>query len=67
MGSPRQRSSEPESAEVLAVVLDAVYDGRLTADGPAAAALVRHLEGALIALQVLHDQGEKARDSGLRG
>lgn len=67
MDSPRQQSSEAEAAEVLAAVLDAVYDGRLTADEPAATVLVRRLEGALMALQVLHDQGEENENSGLRG
>lgn len=47
---------ELEAARVLEGVLVAVRDGVLTADGRAGAALVKRLEGALIALRVLDEQ-----------
>lgn len=40
-----------EAERLLGEVLSAVQRGDLTADGPAAAALVRRVEGALIALR----------------
>ena len=42
-----------ESFGLLARLLDSVASGDLTADGPAGKAMVQHLEGALIALQVV--------------
>ena len=41
-----------EAADTLRRVLAAVEDGTLAADGPAAVAVVRRLEGVLIALEV---------------
>lgn len=50
------RTPEQEGAALIGTVLDLVYKGSLTADGPAGKALVQHLEGAVIALQVLDAQ-----------
>jgi hypothetical protein len=41
-----------EAAALLRRLLAAVQDGTLAADGPAAVAVVRRLEGVLIALEV---------------
>ena len=49
---PFKAAERREAAEVLRRVLDAVADGTLAADGPAAVAVVHRLEGALIALDV---------------
>lgn len=55
MEEAQVRTLEQEAAAMLGGVLDAVYSGSLTADGPAGKALVQHLEGALLALQALGD------------
>lgn len=44
-----------EAADMLRRVLAAVDRGELTTDGPAAAATVRRLEGALLALESIGD------------
>lgn len=44
-----------EAADLLRRVLAAVDRVELTADGPAAAATVRRLEGALLALETIGD------------
>ncbi len=44
-----------EAADMLRRVLAAVDRGELTTDGPAAAATVRRLEGALLALETIGD------------
>jgi hypothetical protein len=46
------RAEREKAAAVLRRLLAAVEAGSLTADGPAAVALVRPLEGVLIALEV---------------
>jgi hypothetical protein len=51
-----QPTPEQEAAALLEGLLDLVYSGELTAEGPAGKALVQHLEGAHIALQVLDEQ-----------
>jgi hypothetical protein len=48
---PMRERDRSETAELLRRVLVLVEAGRLTADGPAAVAIVRRLEGALIALE----------------
>ena len=53
------RAERQQAADLLHRVLGAVYDGDLSADGPAAVALVRRLEGALLALDAL-DEGQPA-------
>ncbi len=45
-------SDRTEAAALLRRVLDAVDRGELAADGPAAVAVVRRCEGAVIALEV---------------
>ena len=47
------RVDRVEAARLLREVLSAVVDGRLAADDPVAVALVRRMEGALLALQAL--------------
>jgi len=49
----RARAIAPDEAEALITVLRAVNEGTLTADGPAAVAVVRRVEGALLALAAL--------------
>ncbi len=44
-----------EASDLLRRVLAAVGRGEVTADGPAAAATVRRLEGALLALEIIGD------------
>jgi hypothetical protein len=46
------RAERREAALALRRLLAAVEDGTLSADGPAAVAVVRRLEGVLIALEV---------------
>jgi hypothetical protein len=46
-------SDRTEAAALLRRVLDAVDRGALAADGPAAVAVVRRCEGAVIALEVI--------------
>ncbi len=47
------RADRQEAVDLLRRVLKAVDRGDLTADGPAAVALVRRLEGALLALRAI--------------
>jgi hypothetical protein len=47
------RRQQREAADVLRRLLAAVEQGELTIDGPAATALVRRLEGALLALEAI--------------
>ena len=42
-----------EAADLLGRLLDAVERGDLVSDGPAAVAVVRRIEGALLALSAL--------------
>jgi hypothetical protein len=53
---------EPVAA-LLRALLDAVADGRLSADGSAGAALVRQMQGAAEALELLGTREQAARDS----
>lgn len=48
-------SLEQEAAALLGRVLDAVYAGEMTADGPAGKALVQHLEGSLIGIKTIDE------------
>lgn len=45
------RQDAAEAAEAIRAVLTAIEAGELTADTPRALALVRRLEGALVALE----------------
>lgn len=47
------RAGQREAADLVQRLLDLVDDGKLAADGPAAVALVRRLEGAMMALVAL--------------
>jgi len=55
------RADRQEAAALLRRVLDAVDRGDLTADGPAAAAVVRLLEGALLALRAVDQRRAEGR------
>ena len=45
------RAERQEASDLLHRILDAVDDGDLSADGSAAVAVARRLEGALLALE----------------
>lgn len=65
-GKGEDRSVEAETADLLRAVLDAVYRGDMEASTPPAIALVRRMEGALMALEesARHgstDQADRAR------
>lgn len=45
-----------EAAALLRRVLDAVDSGALAADGPAAVAVVRRMEGALLAVEAMEQE-----------
>lgn len=47
------RAQQREAVDLIERLLDLVAEGNLGADGPAGAALVRRLEGALLALRAL--------------
>jgi len=47
------RAEQREAVDLIERLLDLVEEGNLVADGPAGAALVRRLEGALLALRTL--------------
>jgi hypothetical protein len=47
------RRERREAAELFRRLFDALDQGHMTADGPAAAAAARRLEGALLALDAL--------------
>ncbi len=64
------RKQDAEDAErLLSRVLDAVERGDLSADGPAATAVARRLEGALLALRAMAGRtpGRQDRGSGHGG
>jgi hypothetical protein len=50
----RARQRHAERAEPLIGILAAVQSGELTAEGPAAVALARRLEGVVLALAALN-------------
>ena len=60
----KQRGTDPgrarEAADLIWHLLDLVDDGQFPADGPVGVALVRRLEGALIALRVGVHSGKGA-------
>lgn len=47
------RAQQQESADLIQHLLDLVDEGHIAADGPAGVALVRHLEGAMLALRAM--------------
>ena len=47
------REDQEQAADLLRRLLDSIDHGDLSADGPAAVALVRRLEGALLAVEAL--------------
>jgi hypothetical protein len=49
------------AVDLIQELLDLVDDGDLAADGPAGVALVRRLEGAMLALRVLDGYGTSSR------
>jgi hypothetical protein len=49
------RRQQLEAADLLRRLLAGVEQGELTIDGPAASALFRRLEGALLALEAMAD------------
>lgn len=56
LGAVPSREVESEAAETIRAVLAAIEAGELTADTPRAVALVRRLEGALVALEQVAKQ-----------
>jgi len=52
------RAERQETADLIERVLDLVDDGDLAADGPAGVALVRRLEGAMLALMAMDGDGD---------
>ncbi len=47
------KAEQRKAADLIRQVLDLVADGHLAVDGPAGVALVRHLEGAMLALRAM--------------
>ena len=47
------RAERQKAADLIQTLLDTVDDGDLAADGPAGVALVRRLEGAMLALTAM--------------
>ena len=47
------QAERQKAADLMQRLLDLVDDGDLAADGPAGVALVRRLEGAMIALRIM--------------
>ncbi len=49
------KAERRKAAGLIQHLLDLVDDGHLAADGPAGVALVRHLEGAMLALRAMSE------------
>ena len=47
------KTQQREAADLIQELLDLVDDGHIAADGPAGVALVRRLEGAMLALRAM--------------
>jgi hypothetical protein len=47
------KAERQQAADLIQRLLDLVDDGHLAADGPAGVALVRRLEGAMIAIRAI--------------
>jgi hypothetical protein len=47
------KAERQKAADLIQMLVDMVDDGHLAADGPAGAALVRRLEGAMLALRAM--------------
>lgn len=58
LGPVPTQADASDAAETIRAVLAAVESGELVADNPRAVALVRRLEGALIALEALGNRSE---------
>jgi hypothetical protein len=57
---------EADTAELLRALLAEVDNGRLDADNPRGRAMVRHMEGAIIALEHVNNAKRARRQSGSR-
>lgn len=55
------RAEQREVADLIQRLLDLVDDGNLAADGPVGVALVRRLEGAMLALRAMYGPGAKSQ------
>ena len=58
------KADRGEAAAQLRRVLDAVESGELSADGPVGSALVRRLEGAVLALDAVDSKGSLSQSGG---
>jgi hypothetical protein len=58
------RAERQAAADLIQTLLDMVDDGDLAADGPAGVALVRRLEGAMLALRAMDDNVTPMGESG---
>lgn len=56
------RADQREAVDLLRRVLAAVERGESSADGPAAVAVMRRLEGALLAVEAVGRSGRQAGD-----
>ena len=59
------KAEQRKAADLIRQVLDLVDDGHLTVDGPTGVALVRHLEGAMLALRALAGHTVPTVDTGV--
>ena len=57
------KDEQRKAADLIRQLLDLVDEGHLAVDGPAGVALVRHLEGAMLALTAM-DSGGSNRQRG---
>jgi hypothetical protein len=55
------KAEQRKAADLTQQLLDRVDDGLLAADGPAGLALVRRLEGAMLALRALDRSGPNGK------
>ena len=60
------RAERQKADHLIQSLLDLVDDGDLAADGPAGVALVRRLEGAMLALRAMDDTVTPTVESGPR-
>jgi ribosomal protein L14E/L6E/L27E len=51
------KAQQREAGGLIQRILDQIDDGQVAADGPAAVAVVRRLEGAMIALKAMDSSG----------
>jgi hypothetical protein len=55
------RAERQRAADLIQTLLDLVDDGDLAADGPSGVALVRRLEGAMLALRAMDGHGTSSQ------